>query len=455
MSTPFLTAPHVLSRRSFLRGAGVALALPFLDAMVPAFTGSASAAAATGSPRRMIAIQTNLGILPHYFWPEVAGADASGGKVEEKGNIPDYPQGAIMDYKPSPYLEILKDYRREMTVFSGVSHPYVDGGHANEKSFLTAASHPASGAFRNSVSLDQVAAERIGTATRFPTLVTQVGTESRSLSFTRGGVMIPSEKSPAALYRKMFVQGSAKEINARLNDLKEGRSMLDFVNDSAKRLQKDLGPKDLNRLDQYFSSVRDLEVQLHESEEWEKRPKPVVKVPEPKDAEKGQLAGASKLMFDLIRLALETDSTRLVTLFIHSLGIATDISGVEHETHSMTHHGNRPDVLAELRKLESAQFKALADLLAGLKGSKERGETMLERTMVLYGTCMGSANAHSNYNLPVLLAGGGFKHAGLLAFDTKKNYPLPNLYVSMLQRLGIETDKFASSTGTMRGLELA
>jgi len=128
---------------------------------------------------------------------------------------------------------------------------------------------------------------------------------------------------------------------------------------------------------------------------------------------------------------------------------------VEHETHTLTHHGNRPEALAELRKIETAQFQALAGLLGGLKGTKEGGETLLDRTMVLYGTCMGSANAHSNVNLPVLVAGGGFRHAGLLAFDTHKNYPLPNLYVSMLQRLGLEIDRFASGTGTLRGLEPA
>jgi hypothetical protein len=332
----------------------------------------------------------------------------------------------------------------------------VDGGHLAERSFLTAAPHPGSGSFRNSVSLDQVAAERIGTQTRIPALVARVGIKNcaGSLSHTRAGVEIPPEQSVAALYRQMFVQGDAQQVDARLNDLHKGRSVLDFVNDSAKRLQKDLGARDRNRLDQYFSSVRDLEVQLHESEEWEKKPKPVVDVPEPKDVEVPQLAAASKLMFDLIRLALETDSTRLVTLFISTLGQKTDIPGVEHETHTLTHHGNRPETLAELQALETAQFHALADLLAGLKGSQENGETLLDRTMVLYGTCMGSANAHSNVNLPVLLAGGGFKHAGLLEFDTKQNYPLPNLYVSMLQRLGLEIDSFASSTGTMRGLEM-
>ncbi len=432
MTTPFLTGPRRLSRRSFLRGAGVALSLPLLDAMVPAFARGTPGANVPGSPRRLLAIQTNLGILPQFFWPEGTG----------------------MDYKPSPYLEILKDYRREMTVFSGVSHPGVDGGHLAERSFLTAAPHPGSGAFKNSVSLDQVAAEHIGSLTRFPVLVTRVGVQNcaGSLSYTRGGVEIPPERSVSALYRKMFVQGTAREVNARLNDLQKGKSVLDFVNDSAKRLQKDLGSKDRERLDQYFSSVRALEVQLHESAEWEKKPKPVVNVPEPKDAEVSHLVESSKLMFDMIRLALETDSTRLVTLFISTLGLKTDIPGVEHETHTLTHHGNRPETLAELRRIEEAQFKALAGLLAGLKGAKEGGQTLLDRTMVLYGTCMGSANAHSNVNLPMLLAGGGFKHAGLLAFDTKKNYPLANLYVSMLQRLGIEADKFASSTGTMRGL---
>jgi hypothetical protein len=424
--------PHSLSRRTFLRGAGVALSLPALDAMVPAFAKAKDVEAVT-SPRRMIAIQTNMGILPMYFWPEGTG----------------------MEYKASPYLEILKDFRSELSVFSGVSHPQVDGGHQAEMSFLTAAPHPGSGAFKNSVSLDVVAAERIGPATRFPILPTRIGHENGSLSYTRGGVRIPAERSVSALYKKMFVQGTAKEIDARILDLRTGRSVLDFVNESAKKLQKDLGPKDRERLDQYFTSVRDLEDQLVKTEEWEKKPKPVVKTPEPVDAPANLYKDNHKLMFDLIRLALETDSTRLVTVFINTIGNASDIPGVSHETHSLTHHGNRPETLAELKAIESAQFQALANLLAGLKGTKEAGGNMLDRTMVLYGTCMGSANAHSNNNLPVLLAGGGFKHAGHLAFDQKKNYPLPNLYLSMLHRLGVEVDKFASSTGTMRGLDLA
>src|ERR1700733_14844751 len=173
-----------LSRRSFLRGAGVAMSLPLLDAMVPAFASAKEKEAIAGSPRRMIAIQTNMGIIPQYFFPEGTGKD----------------------FKSSPYLDVLKDFRSDLTVLSGVSHPSVDGGHQAERSFLTAAPHPGSGAFKNSVSLDQVAAEQIGPVTRFPVLITRVGNENGSLSYTRGGVMLPAERSPSILYRRMFVQ---------------------------------------------------------------------------------------------------------------------------------------------------------------------------------------------------------------------------------------------------------
>jgi hypothetical protein len=150
-------------------------------------------------------------------------------------------------------------------------------------------------------------------------------------------------------------------------------------------------------------------------------------------------------MLDMVRLALETDSSRIVSLLVDATPV-----------HGLTHHGNRPETVADLRKVEESQFAVLGKFLDGLAEVKEDGETLLDRTMVLYGTCRGNANSHSNYNLPVMLAGGGFKHGQHLAFDPKPgaNCPLPNLYVSMLQQLGLEIDKFASSTGTMRGLEV-
>jgi hypothetical protein len=162
-----------------------------------------------------------------------------------------------------------------------------------------------------------------------------------------------------------------------------------------------------------------------------------------------------RLMSQMIRLAFESDSTRIITVFVNPAIWVPRAPGVAHETHSLTHHGNRPEMIDELRSVEERQFAMLAELLAGLDAVKEPGGTLLDRTMVLYGSCMGNANSHSNTNLPVLLAGGGFRHAGHLCFDPHHNQPLASLFVSMLQRMGIETDRFGSSRGTMPGLDAA
>jgi hypothetical protein len=424
---PFFVSPRAVSRRAFLRSAGVAMALPALDAMTPALARTKEEA-----PRRMVAVQTNMGILPQHFFPKDEGAG----------------------YTLTPYLELLKRHRERFTVFSGVSHPDVDGAHEAEKAFLSATPHPGAAGFKSGISLDQFVAERFGFVTRFPSLVLLVSSESgQGMSYTRSGVRIPPERSPAALYKRMFVQGKPEEIDQRLADLQAGRSLLDFVGDSAKTLQKEVGPRDRERLDQYFTSVRELEAQLAKGQEWERKPKPQVKMPQPADVtDMKKLVDRTNMMFDVVRLGLETDSTRVVSLFINTASIVAEIPGVKEETHTLTHHGNRPEALDQLFKIESVQFECLAKFLDGLAGAKENAGTLLDRTMVLYGTCMGSANSHANTNLPVLLAGGGFKHGKHIAFDTKKNYPLPNLFVSMLQRLGIEADKFATSTGTMRGL---
>lgn len=408
-----------LSRRAFLRGAGVTLALPLLDAMRPAFAEEPQGA----FPRRMVAIETNMGILPQFFFPEEAGAE----------------------YKLSPYLERLAPHRKELTVFSGVSLPGVTGAHAAERCFLTGTPHPERGGFRNGVSLDQYAAELIGNRTRYPALVLAMSNENPTLSYTRSGAPIPAEKSPRKLFQKLFVQGRPEEVEANVEALRQGRSTLDFVSEQSKRLSRLLSPTDQRRMEQYFTSVRELEQRLHSAQEWERKPKPEVSAKPPDDIEDArQFVNKTRLMFDVIKLALETDSSRLISLFVDTTVI-----------HNITHHGNRPEVLEELRRHEEGQFDALSAFLTALRETKEQGQSLLDRTMVLYGTCMGSANSHSNVNLPVLLAGGGFKHGQHLAFDTQNNYPLSNLYVSMLQRLGIETDKFSSATGTMRGLEQA
>ena len=426
--------PHSkpLPRRAILRGAGVAVTLPWLEGL--AGRGRAGAAEGKSPPVRLLAIETTMGLLPQYF----------------------FPQGDGRDYDASPYLAHLEPFRDRLTVFSGVSHPLVDGGHSADIAFLTGAAHPASGSFRNAISLDQVAAEALGGTTRLPSLALTVAAHgTTSLSFTRNGVAIPGERSPARLYRQLFVQGTPQEVAARVESLRAGRSVLDFVSQGAKRIDRTTSGRDRERLDQYFTSVRELELQMREAEIWEKRKKPRPNLPPPPEAPEQEMFTILRLMSQMIRLAFESDSTRIITVFVNPAIWVPRAPGVAHETHSLTHHGNRPEMIDELRSVEERQFAMLAELLAGLDAVKEPGGTLLDRTMVLYGSCMGNANSHSNTNLPVLLAGGGFRHAGHLCFDPHHNQPLASLFVSMLQRMGIETDRFGSSRGTMPGLDAA
>ena len=436
---PYIVTREAMSRRHFLRGVGVALSLPFLDSMIAPFARAADVAsplAPTATPRRMLAICNNLGLLPSGF----------------------FPQGSGQNYKPSPYLELLQEHRNDFTVFSGVSHPNVDGGHPSDVSFLTAAPHPASSSFRNTISLDQYVAEQIGVQTRFPSLTLAVN-GNRSLSCTGTGVTIPPEQSAAQVFRQMFLQGTPAEVEARIRELDTGRSILDAVARQAKLLQSGVTSEDRSRLDQYLTSVRDLERRLQTSRGWENKPKPIVKANEPADpSTPAQYMDKVRLMYDLARLAFETDSTRAITLMLNSVG--TPVLQIQGATitdgyHNLSHHGKAEDKLAQLKTIDQWHMKLLAGLFTNLKSIREGEARLLDRTMILYGSNLGDANSHSTTNLPVLFAGGGFRHGQHLEFDTQQNYPLPNLFVSMLQRMDLETSSFASATGTMRGLEFA
>ena len=434
------TTQRAVSRRQFLRGAGVVLSLPFLDSMLPAVArAAAKEGAAAGKPRRMLAICNNLGLLPEQFFPT------------EKGR----------GYKLSPYLELLKEHRDDLTVFSGVSHPDVDGGHPADICFLTAAPHPGSGGFRNTISLDQYIAERIGHQTRFPSLTLGVNVQqgARSLSWTASGVLIPCEEKPSDVFKRLFVQGTPAEVEAQLRKLAQGQSILDAVGGQAKDLQRSVGARDRDRLDQYFTSVRELERRMEMAKEWERRPKPKVTAPMPLDpASPREYMEKVKLMYDMAKLAFETDSTRSVSLLLDSVN--SPAIDLDHDVkitdgyHNLSHHGRSEAKIAQLKAIDEWHMKLLAGLFQDLKGVKEEGESLFDRTMVLYGTNLGNANTHVTTNLPTLFAGGGFRHGQHLAFDTTHNYPLPNLFVSMLRRMGIDADKFASSTGPMRGLDL-
>jgi hypothetical protein len=416
-----------ITRRTFLRGAGVCLGLPLLEAMLPARI-RAAGTAAVAAPQRFVAINIPLGFLPSNFFPQNPGAD----------------------YGLSPYLQMGEKLRKDFTVFSGVSHPGVDGGHSAERSFLTAAPHPGSRSFKNTISLDQFIAHRLGEKTRFASLA--LG--DHSLAWSANGVSIPAEKSPAKTFSKLFLSGTAQEMAAQERDLREGRSIMDTVMGDAKSMERNVSAADREKLDQFFTAVRETEQRLVKAEAWSKTPKPKVEMKLPTKLDWADLTGMFRAQFDVIRLALETDSTRVVTLGGTGYGLVPTIKGVELGYHGLSHHGKNPDMMRQLELIERETMQAFFDFLTSLQQTKDGDSHLLDRTQVLLGSNLGNASGHLTTNLPILLAGGGFKHGQHLKFDERNNYPLPNLFVSMLQRLGIEANGFASSTGTMRGLEM-
>jgi hypothetical protein len=244
-----------------------------------------------------------------------------------------------------------------------------------------------------------------------------------------------------------------------MRKLELGQSIMDAVADQIGALNNKLGPRDRERLDQYTTGVRDLERRMALSREWEKRPKPIAPAPMPVDPDNPS-AYMEKigLMYDMACLAFQTDSTRNITLMIDS--VSTRIVDIEDTEitdtyHNLSHHGRNPKKIAQLKALDEGHMKLLAELFTKLKAVPEAESHLLDNTQVLYGSNLGNASTHVTTNLPVIFAGGGFKHGQHLAFDRVNNYPLPNLFVSMIQRMGIEADSFASSTGTMSGLDFA
>ena len=417
-----------LTRRHFLRSAGIILALPTLESL----QSRAFAAGNTPPPRRMVCICTPLGMHAPDFFPEQKGRD----------------------YKPSLYLETLGDLRRDCTVISGLAHPDVGSTHDSQDSFLTAAPHPENRAgFRNSISLDQFAAEKIGDRTRFASLA--LAAEGSSLSWTRSGAMVPADNFPASVFARLFLQGRPDEVQKQTRRLEDGLSILDTVRDQAKHLDATLGTRDREKMDEYLTSVRELEQRMAVTREWSAKPKPHVDVPPiQNNTNPADLIGKTRLMLDLIHLAIQTDSTRLVTLLLLGTSQVPPIAGVTLGHHDLSHHGQDPGKIAQLRKVELEQMKAHGEFLTKLKQTREQDGSLLDHSMILFGSNLGNASNHSTKNLPFLLAGGGFKHGQHLAFNADEPPPLSNLYVSMLQRLGIEADKFGTSTGTLSGLEV-
>jgi hypothetical protein len=424
-----------LSRRTFLRAAGTTLALPFLEAMTPVW--ARGEAANPKTPQRFIGICNNLGVRPESFFPADTGRD----------------------YTLSPYLQELAAHRDQLSVLSGVSHPGVDGSHSSDVSFLTAAPHPGGGGFRNSISLDQRIAMELGHHTRFPSLTLGVNAKEgrRSLSWTDSGVLIPCENSASEVYRKLFLQGTPEEVELQMRRLQLGESIMDSLREQSKALTKNLGAADRERIDQYTTAVREVEQRMVKARDWERRAKPNAPVPQPEDpSERSAYMKKTQLMYQMAHLAFATDSTRSITLLLDSNNsptIQVEGADIRDGYHNLSHHGKNDAKLSQLDAIDRNHMRLLGDLIGSMKESSDASATLLDHTTVVYGSNFGDANKHTTDNMPVLVAGGGFNHGQHLAFDRENNYPLPNLFLSILQQMGIEADQFASSSGTFRGLE--
>lgn len=421
-----------IQRRQILRSAGAAaIALPLLESMQSSATAHGCSGGAV--PRRTVVMNAGLGFHAPHLFPEQEGRLTAA----------------------TPYLRKLKDNLDKISLFSGLSHPDQQGnnGHASSLTFLTSAPRPGLAGFRNSISLDQLIAQRIGHLTRYPFLALSTRGGS-SLSWTSSGVSIPGQSSPSKLFQAMFVDGTKEEVDKEIAALRRGRSILDTVSGRAREIENQISKRDRRKLEEYLSSIRDLERRLQQSEGWIRKPKPQVQAEQPDDiADQNMAIERQRLLYGLIALILQTDSTRTVTFELGGLNSVPKIPGVSNDWHNLSHHGKDPDKISELRLIEEAEFVVFNEFLTKLRGIEEDGQSLLDHTAVLFASNLGNASSHDWHNLPIVVAGGGYKHGSYVAHDEKNNTPLANLFVSLAQRMGLEVDSFGSSTAVgIRGL---
>lgn len=416
-----------ISRRSALCGAGVTVALPWLESVAAAGPAPHSE---PHPPTRMVCVGNEFGMHPDSFWPDSSGED----------------------YKLSPLLKPLESVRKEFSLLGHLDHG-LKGGHFAIHAFLTGVHHAEARAMpEGGISLDQKAAEFVGSQTRFPSL--NIGSDNGvhggcQMVWTRTGTRVPPTPGPRELFRKLFIDESKAAKQKERQRIVLQHSILDAVRSDASDLKRRLNKQDEQKLDEYFTSVRDVEKKLTLDEQWQQIAKPTTDLKEPQNQ---GLVKDMPLIYDLIAMALQTDSTRVATLEIGHTFAIRDL-GIKGGYHGLSHHGKVQKNIEQLVQIERYQIEQFARFIEKLKSLKEPNAdgSLLDRTMVLHGSGMGNANSHTNSDLPLILAGGGFRHGSFRKFPSKKTgrTPLSNLFVTMLQRFGLETDKFSGSTGTI------
>jgi hypothetical protein len=432
MKPPIYTT---IDRRHFLRGATAMIALPALEAFAAdtpegAVPGASSPGKQADGPRNFVAIGTFLGWHQNAFYPKQAGKN----------------------YEMPSTLKPLADFRDSFTVFSGLDHR-ASNGHGNWSNFLC-------GQSPKSYSLDQVIADSIGAKSRFPSIQLTAGAgESNTkggnaISFTRQGVALPKIRRPSVLYKQLFVSREDRKRTEYV--LQSGKSALDNLLEDARRLQSTLAPTDRHKLNEYFDSVRAVEKRMTQQLNTinDPLPEPNYKLPSYDPITPNLQMEAESILYDLMTLAIETESTRVISLYLDGLGQVFSIDGraLGSGYHGLSHHGNDPAMIRDLVAIETAHLHCFSEFIKQLKEKKNaRGKSLLDDTVVLLGTGMGDASRHSNLNLPTLVAGGGFKHQGHVAIDqTQKSAPLlGDLYITLMQKLGVEADTFSNASRNM------
>lgn len=411
-----------IDRRTLLQASGIGLALPLLESMKPAF-----ARTLVAPPKRLVFVCTALGLHAPNLWPKNPGAN----------------------YDLTPYLELLKAHRNEFTLFSGLHHEDQTGRqpHDSEMTWLTAARKPGIGGFRNTVSVDQIAAQQLGKDTRFRSVT--LGTlKPQSQSYTNGGVMIPAETSPARLFANLFLQGKRSEVRAQKQKLKDGKSILDELSSQAKSLRQKASSADNHLLEDYFESVRSAETNIHNAEGWLERPKPKIDAEKPTDIDdNADLIGKTQLLMDIVPLIIQSDSSRVISVMVQDHYVVPKVEGVDGNHHNLSHHGQDQGKIDQLQRIEKGIVNCFGSLVSQMKSRTESGTSLLDNTSIVFGSNLGNANAHHADNLPIFLAGGGFDHGRYVR--NQSGTPLCNLFVSMLQKSGVEIDAFGQSSGSL------
>lgn len=417
----------IVNRRTFLHTlSGTALTFPWFSSL------ALHGAEAAKAPRRLVCIGLDFGLRPESFFPASHGPEL----------------------ELTPLLKPLERWRQKLTVFSQLEHPGVQGGHYGVHAFLSGVRREQAGGFADGcVSLDQLMEEERGRLTRFPSLCLGVG-GGDAISWTRSGIAVPKLEDPRAAFDLLFKPERKSAKESRRAELSENESVLSLIAQDAERVAPHLDRWDRDKLDEFMGAIRDFERANTTNIAWLDEPPPVTDGEQPTWDSDGCMDRV-RATFDVAALALLADATRIITLNIGGALPVTNITDVHRGYHDLSHSGHDLDKLRQLHVVESALMAELDHFLERLITMKDiGGGTLLDNTAVVFGSGMGNASSHANTNLPVVLAGGGFKHGRHLFFPKhgRQQTPLCNLFVTLLQQMGIERDKFGTSTGNLNQL---